>query len=87
VDVVCDKEGHGEIAGVGNSLINRPVQMVLEDGRSLTVFILGYELRQQNLAEGGVAPCNYLGCYFVAIIPPHDLAKLLTDPASFFPNF
>jgi hypothetical protein len=63
VDVVCDKEDMQAIADVGNRLTNRQVQMQLEDGRSMTVHIRGYEIRQTSFAYEGEAPSNYLGCF------------------------
>ncbi len=37
VDIVCDNEEMQAIADVGNRLLNRQVQMQLEDGRSMTI--------------------------------------------------
>jgi len=86
VDIVCDKEDMQAIADVGNRLENRQVQMQLEDGRSMTVYILGYEILQTPVVHEGEAPSNYLGCNFVSLTPLLNLMDFLNDPHSAFPK-
>jgi hypothetical protein len=86
VDIVCDKEDMQEIVDVGNRLINRQVQMQLEDGRSMTVYISGFEILQNSVVHEGEAPSNYLGCNFVSLTPLLNPMDLLNDPRSVFPE-
>ena len=70
VDVVCDKEDMQAIADVGNRLTNRQVQMQLEDGRSMTVDIRGYEIRQTSVAYRGQSAQQLPGLFFCVAHTP-----------------
>jgi hypothetical protein len=83
VDIVCDKEDMQAIAEVGYQLSNRQVQMKLEDGRSMTVYISGSEILQTPVVHDGEAPSNYLGCYFVSLTALTNLMDLLTESEPF----
>jgi hypothetical protein len=77
IDVVCVEEDMQAAAALTGRLLGRPCDLMLEDGRSMAVWVRQVEVRPTSDAtahETGDGPCNHVACYFVSISPliPHD---------------